>query len=84
VEVEWPRLWRQWADLAALWTDVELAQVLEYKDLRGAPRDSKLEEIVMHVVNHATLHRGQVLGMLRQLGVVPPQTDLITFYREQK
>jgi uncharacterized damage-inducible protein DinB len=84
VEVEWPRLWRQWADLAALWTDVELAQVLEYKDLRGAPRDSKLEEIVMHVVNHATLHRGQVLGMLRQLGVAPPQTDLITFYREQK
>jgi uncharacterized damage-inducible protein DinB len=84
VEVEWPRLWRQWADLAAGWTDAELAQVIEYKDLRGAPRDSRLGEIVMHVVNHATAHRGQVAAMLRQMGVDPPQTDLIVYYRDQK
>jgi uncharacterized damage-inducible protein DinB len=24
-------------------------------------------QIVLHVVNHATLHRGQVMGMLRQI-----------------
>jgi uncharacterized damage-inducible protein DinB len=84
VAVEWPRLWRQWADLAAGWTDAELAQVIEYPDLRGAARASTLEEMVMHVVNHATLHRGQVSGMLRQMGVAPPQTDLIVFYREHK
>jgi uncharacterized damage-inducible protein DinB len=30
-----------------------------------------------HVVNHATLHRGQVVGMIRQLGIVPPSTDLL-------
>ncbi|MEP7352919.1 MAG: DinB family protein [Acidobacteriota bacterium] len=34
---------------------------------------------MLHVVNHATLHRGQVMGMIRQLGIAPPVTDLI-FY----
>ena len=37
-----------------------------------------------HLVNHGTYHRGQVVTMLRQLGVQgPPSTDLIAFYREQ-
>jgi len=31
-------------------------------------------------VNHATLHRGQVVGMLRQLGKRPPNVDIMTFY----
>jgi len=30
-------------------------------------------------MNHATLHRGQVVGLIRQLGIVPPTTDLL-FY----
>jgi uncharacterized damage-inducible protein DinB len=37
----------------------------------------------MHVVNHATLHRGQIVGMLRQLGVTPPATDIVFYYYEQ-
>jgi hypothetical protein len=31
----------------------------------------------MHVVTHGTLHRDQVVGMLRQLGVKPPATDIV-------
>jgi len=34
------------------------------------------------VVNHATLHRGQAMSLLRQLGVAPPPTDLMFYYRE--
>ena len=38
-----------------------------------------------HLVNHGTYHRGQVVTMLRQLGVQTlPGTDLIAFYREQQ
>jgi uncharacterized damage-inducible protein DinB len=39
-------------------------------------------QIVLHVVNHATLHRGQVMGMLRQMGTAPPNNDLMNYYRE--
>jgi uncharacterized damage-inducible protein DinB len=28
-------------------------------------------------VSYATLHRGQAMSLLRQLGVAPPPTDLI-------
>ena len=40
-------------------------------------------QIVVHVVNHATLHRGQIVGMLRQLGMKPPATDILFYYYEQ-
>jgi uncharacterized damage-inducible protein DinB len=41
-------------------------------------------QIVTHVVNHATLHRGQIVAMLRQLGAKPPATDILWYYRELK
>src|SRR3984957_17607743 len=40
-------------------------------------------QIIMHVVNHATLHRGQIVGMLSQLGTKPPATDILFYYYEQ-
>ena len=40
-------------------------------------------QIAVHVVNHATLHRGQIVGMLRQLGVKAPATDILFYYHEQ-
>lgn len=40
-------------------------------------------KVILHVVNHATMHRGQVMAMLRQLGYVPPATDLFYFYLQQ-
>jgi uncharacterized damage-inducible protein DinB len=39
---------------------------------------------MQHVVNHATLHRGQVVGMIRQLGVAPPSTDLLFYLMETR
>jgi uncharacterized damage-inducible protein DinB len=39
---------------------------------------------MQHVVNHATLHRGQVVGMIRQLGVAPPPTDLLFYLMETR
>ena len=41
---------------------------------------ASVEQIVLHLVNHGTLHRGQVMGMIRQLGIVPPGTDLMHYY----
>ncbi len=84
VETEWPRILEQWEALANTWTDTDLASVITYKDLKGTPYQTPLWQIVLHVVNHATLHRGQVMAMFRQLGVAPPSTDLIFFYREQQ
>jgi uncharacterized damage-inducible protein DinB len=55
--------------------------VPDQRRLTGA---SPLWQMLQHVVNHATYHRGQVTTLLRQLGATPPKSqDLIAFYRER-
>ena len=62
--------------------DAGLEQQIDYRLLSGAPGRSRYDEMIRHVVNHGTYHRGQVVTMLRQLGASTPEsTDLITFYR---
>jgi uncharacterized damage-inducible protein DinB len=40
-------------------------------------------QMLQHLVNHASYHRGQVTTMLRQLGAQPPKSlDMVAFYRE--
>ena len=58
-----------------------LASELPFKLLSGDPSSLRLIDQMQHVVNHATLHRGQVVGMIRQLGIDPPSTDLLFYLR---
>ena len=58
------------------------ARVIQYKLLSGQAGASPLWQMVQHVVNHASYHRGQITTMLRQIGVPPPKpTDMIAYYR---
>jgi uncharacterized damage-inducible protein DinB len=80
---EWPRLqakWETWADGA---TDTDLARNVSFKSRFVGNAGLPAWQIVVHVVNHATLHRGQIVGMLRQLGMKPPATDILFYYYEQ-
>ena len=38
---------------------------------------------MIHLVNHTTYHRGQVISLLRQMGYPVPHTDLIVFFNER-
>ena len=60
-----------------------LMQPITYRSPKGKPHSELLYRQMQHVVNHSSYHRGQVVTMLRQLGVQPPSTDLIRFYRER-
>jgi len=57
--------------------------VLEYRTLKGDPFSNPLWQLLRHVVNHSTYHRGQITTMLRQLGAPTVSTDLVQFYRER-
>ena len=78
---QWSRIQNLWLEWASNLTDADASRVISYKTLKGDPFENTIEQIVWHVVNHATLHRGQVMAMLRQFGVAPPATDVIGFYR---
>jgi len=60
-----------------------LAAELAFKLLSGDPSSMRLVDQMQHVANHATLHRGQVVGMIRQLGIDPPSTDLLFYLRRE-
>ncbi len=61
-----------------------LARVIEYRTLDLQPGSSAYWQMIVHLVNHGSYHRGQVATMLRQLGATPAQsTDMIVFFREQ-
>lgn len=55
----------------------------ELDETRNIGRDAKpvsLHDIIKHVFNHATYHRGQLITMGRQAGLSnPPRTDYIYF-----
>ena len=51
--------------------------------LNGDQNSMRLVDQMQHVANHATLHRGQVVGMIRQLGIAPPSTDLLFYLRRE-
>jgi len=61
--------------------DANLAQELDFKLLSGDASSMRLVHQMQHVVNHSTMHRGQVVGMIRQFGIDPPSTDLIFYVR---
>ena len=60
-------------------------RMFDYKMTSGAAVVSPFWEMLYHLVNHSTYHRGQVTTMLRQLGAAPPEsTDAIGFFRSRQ
>ncbi|GAB4091181.1 DinB family protein [Flaviaesturariibacter terrae] len=56
-----------------------------YADLRKQQQKSMVSNVLLHLFNHGTYHRGQVVTMLRQLGVTTiPATDYILWTRLKK
>lgn len=68
--------------ILATWVDgltpEQLAAGLSYRNMAGVPATKRLGEVLMHVFNHQTHHRGQATTLLFQSGVDVGVTDLIT------
>lgn len=85
-----PTLKERWAEVidrrarfVAELDEDRLSADLAYKLLSGDPSSLPLIDQMQHVVNHATMHRGQIVGMIRQLGIDPPGTDLLFYLRRE-
>ncbi len=53
-------------------------------DWEGTPRDVPKTIILTQVINHATEHRAQVMTILTQLGIQPPELDSWTYFDERE
>jgi uncharacterized damage-inducible protein DinB len=61
----------------------DVAGTVPYANLKGDRFENPLWQLVQHVVNHSSYHRGQVTTLLRQLGAKPVSTDLVAWDRER-
>ena len=60
-------------------------RVVEYKRTTGEPMSTELSQIVLHVLNHGTYHRGELRGMCLLRGDETfPETDRILFSLTQR
>jgi uncharacterized damage-inducible protein DinB len=80
---DWPRLLDEWKSFLATHTDETVGHSMTYRDMQGKTFGIPLWQIVLHMVNHGTHHRGQVSGFLRSMGHAPPKLDLMAYYFSQ-
>ena len=64
-------------------TPSQLESEITIRPTAGGQFVHTVRETMLHTVDHSSYHRGQIVTMLRQVGVKPPATGLIGFYRER-
>jgi uncharacterized damage-inducible protein DinB len=79
----------QIAELANLWREyvaqlspAGLAETITYKNSKGEPWTSTVQDVLNHVVLHSAYHRGQIASSMRAQGNAPAYTDFIHAVRQ--
>jgi uncharacterized damage-inducible protein DinB len=73
--------WEEWVNNA---TDLSIEHVFQYQTFDGTQYKQPTWQMLLHIFNHSTYHRGQLVNMLRQSGVEKiPGTDFILWSRKK-
>jgi uncharacterized damage-inducible protein DinB len=76
---------KQWEEWISNASDLSIEHVFQYQTFDGTQYKQPTWQMLQHVLNHGTYHRGQLINILRQLGVEKmPQTDFILWSRGKK
>ena len=76
------RQWNEWVNNV---NEHQLEHVFQYQNSKRELFKQPIYQMLVHVFNHGTYHRGQLVNMLRQLGEEKvPQTDFIQWSRKNK
>ncbi|MGO9317161.1 MAG: DinB family protein [Terracidiphilus sp.] len=73
----WNAVEREMREYLAGLDEEALARLLAYINFQGEKWSYPLWEMIAHVMNHQSYHRGQVATLLRMLGVQPPHVDFL-------
>ena len=76
------RDWLEWISGAQ---EHHLQHVFQYQNSKKEQFKQPLYQMLLHLFNHGTYHRGQLVTMLRQVGLEKiPETDFIVWSRQKK
>lgn len=74
----------EWVNFVKGMQEEDFHKNISYTNTQGNHYTNKMEDILYHMINHATHHRAQISTLLRQNGITPPVTDYIAYAREHK
>lgn len=60
----------------------QMSSRVNFTFIGGEKGALKKSDVIHHIVNHSSYHRGHIEGVLYQLSVEPPTTDIPVFIRE--
>jgi uncharacterized damage-inducible protein DinB len=55
----------------------DLADNLKYRNMAGEAKSLPMAQVLGHIFNHQTHHRGQIHGLLSATKIAPPSLDMI-------
>jgi uncharacterized damage-inducible protein DinB len=74
----------QWNEWVANCNELALQQAFVYKNSKKEQFEQPFYQVLLHLFNHGTYHRGQLVTLLRQLEVEKiPATDFIVWSRRK-
>ncbi|MEP2773128.1 MAG: DinB family protein [Fulvivirga sp.] len=73
---------RNWMSFIQAHPNQTFEEMINYQNSAGKKFENTLRQIIAHVINHSTYHRGQLATKLKEQGIQPPATDYIVFARE--
>jgi uncharacterized damage-inducible protein DinB len=59
------------------YADADLADNLTYRNMAGEAKSVPMVQVLGHLFNHQTHHRGQIHGLLSATAIAPPSLDMI-------
>ena len=71
-------------DYARTMTADTCNEIVDFTFIGGGEGALRREDMLLHVVNHTTYHRGHITAMLNQMGMQPQATDLPVFLRDTR
>jgi uncharacterized damage-inducible protein DinB len=83
LQTRWAELERAQAEFLNRLTNAGLRRQVTYENPPGTPWTYPLGQMLQHVVNHSTYHRGQIITLLRQLRARVAATDFLVFIDER-
>jgi uncharacterized damage-inducible protein DinB len=79
LQEKWRKVERDQASYVERVTSARLVEIVTYVNVAGKTWSYPLHELLVHLVNHSTYHRGQAVTMVRQLGKPVEATDYLLF-----
>ncbi len=75
----WERLWNDQGEFLDELLPADLDRKIDIRLRNGTEALQPLNDTLIHVINHATYHRGQAADQVRRLGGAPAVTDYFLY-----